>query len=777
MIFNPLFIDSDSKQLNLLGANKDTANSHLFKDIIKLEGEQLHKRHFNSGNILPTLLSEVKKMKNLAEYDNRIYQLNNKLLANNLLGIQTTEVQNDSVTAQTIDEKDIHKLLQKIFAELELDHQLKQPLNETGKRKDKDLLSNINIDKLVTEIEAKLSEQKDVNCLITTIDENTNILLSIHKNEEGSELSEDDLLTVGKNSGNKYTIKVFELGVDETGRNGNIANVVNTEEKSLVTQTVTGNTEDNKKVNVDELMNDTQHAKSDNKNKTISDAAVNKTITGDLKTGSGTETNKESGIENSIKTKTTDAKPVLNTDQKSADNNAVDNSINEKKNIAGSAKKDLLGIENNAKINLSDAGKKDQEIKHQEVNKNNSLSEKTAKDIPNTSKKPIEVKNTEQKIAENAAKNIDNKNVKVPEKVDVDFVVKLSPKDSPKDLLAFLGSRSMVKTQLGEEDVKNNIDMKKISNDVEAKINEETKIDEKAAENLTSKINTGNTKDTGILNNKPNSGLKENIKAAHEQIHTVEELHKQTKELNTGEVSVKKTVEIPGQIKDVDKKEINTTDSKNSSVNSKEVENKNTDSKSHTGDSNQESTSDKNKPQPDIQVKQQQNLKFDEQVQNYSQSNINNQQPVETKVVKVNLQNMSDPNLANKLSDEISEMVISKGKDKAVLSLEPKHLGKIKIAVEIIDNQLTAKVEVENKAVRDMLQNQADVLKENLNNSGLQLSSLNISLQQNAESKNNKNTVKNKRKDEEVNEVKTESKEEEKRSNKSMGYNTYEFIA
>ena len=142
---------------------------------------------------------------------------------------------------------------------------------------------------------------------------------------------------------------------------------------------------------------------------------------------------------------------------------------------------------------------------------------------------------------------------------------------------------------------------------------------------------------------------------------------------------------------------------------------------------------------------------------------------------KVNIKEQFQPELNSKLLHEISEMVISDKKDKVIINLEPASLGKIKIAIEIIENKINAQLKVENHAAKEMLQNQTEFLKDSLSQNGLQLNSLNISLQ-NSESKNGK-AEREKRKETNTEKVEIKEKPANAISSKTMGYNTYEFIA
>lgn len=158
------------------------------------------------------------------------------------------------------------------------------------------------------------------------------------------------------------------------------------------------------------------------------------------------------------------------------------------------------------------------------------------------------------------------------------------------------------------------------------------------------------------------------------------------------------------------------------------------------------------------------------------QKDINLQrQMLETQVVRVNPQVKEQPKLNSKLFDEINELIISDKKDQAIINLEPATLGKIKIALEVIENKINARLEVENQAAKEMLQNQVEYLRENTNNSGIQLSSISISLQNN-DQKNHK-ANREKRKENNVNKTVVSEKEGKETNVKSLGYNTYEFLA
>lgn len=143
--------------------------------------------------------------------------------------------------------------------------------------------------------------------------------------------------------------------------------------------------------------------------------------------------------------------------------------------------------------------------------------------------------------------------------------------------------------------------------------------------------------------------------------------------------------------------------------------------------------------------------------------------------VKVRTKETFQPELNSRLVEEISDLVISDKKDKAIINLEPAELGRIRIAIEMVENKLTARLEVENTATKEILHHQVEFLRENLQSHGIQLSSLTISLS-NHEQRNSK-AARDKKKETSLNNIVSKDKTQKIKQTKSFGYNTYEFIA
>ena len=130
-----------------------------------------------------------------------------------------------------------------------------------------------------------------------------------------------------------------------------------------------------------------------------------------------------------------------------------------------------------------------------------------------------------------------------------------------------------------------------------------------------------------------------------------------------------------------------------------------------------------------------------------------------------------------KASDLVSEIahIISEGESKSVvLKLQPGDLGKVKIALEVVDKAVHANIEVENESVKQAVQNNINNLKQSLNLNGLQLSNVSVSLS-GGESKSNKAFAQKKKANQNLYNKKIDSAGDITAS-KSLGYNTYEYL-
>lgn len=124
---------------------------------------------------------------------------------------------------------------------------------------------------------------------------------------------------------------------------------------------------------------------------------------------------------------------------------------------------------------------------------------------------------------------------------------------------------------------------------------------------------------------------------------------------------------------------------------------------------------------------------------------------------------------------EFSKIIQTGEKQSMTFQLTPENLGKVKLIVELVENQINTRIEVENEQVKQFIQSNLEQLKQNLQSSGIQLSTVNVSLTE-SEQKFAKAFTPRKKSGERVSKVKTND-EETHPTQKSLGYNTYEFLA
>jgi flagellar hook-length control protein FliK len=122
---------------------------------------------------------------------------------------------------------------------------------------------------------------------------------------------------------------------------------------------------------------------------------------------------------------------------------------------------------------------------------------------------------------------------------------------------------------------------------------------------------------------------------------------------------------------------------------------------------------------------------------------------------------------------EITKFIISKDKNTITFNLEPESLGKLHIKLDIIENNAKVVVEVENEAVKKLVENNITNLFQNMNQEGLHLSLLQVSTTV-QEQKHTKPGNQTKKKFDPEKELINDSDKELK--TKNLGYNTYEFL-
>lgn len=81
--------------------------------------------------------------------------------------------------------------------------------------------------------------------------------------------------------------------------------------------------------------------------------------------------------------------------------------------------------------------------------------------------------------------------------------------------------------------------------------------------------------------------------------------------------------------------------------------------------------------------------------------------------------------IANSVEDNI-KMLVNDGGSKAVIQLKPPELGKIQVELVVRDNQVNARINTENIAVKEVILTQLEQLKSNIENAGIQVDSFDV---------------------------------------------------
>jgi flagellar hook-length control protein FliK len=119
-------------------------------------------------------------------------------------------------------------------------------------------------------------------------------------------------------------------------------------------------------------------------------------------------------------------------------------------------------------------------------------------------------------------------------------------------------------------------------------------------------------------------------------------------------------------------------------------------------------------------------------------------------------------------------MINGTEKQSLTFQLNPENLGKIKLMVDFVDNQLVTRIEVENEQIKHFIQSNIETLKQQLTSSGIQLSNVSVSLAD-YDQKNNKPFAPKKKSSSRV--VNENSDEDILKSEKRiLGYNTLEYL-
>lgn len=785
MIFNPLFIDLEAKQINSVG-QKSAKGSYLFRDIINLENSSPEERSFNTTSILSNLLTEVSNLSK--QVDANDSQLNGLLASFRISGSQLTDLKNSSyafsndapllINSQEKLNQIIEKSIEGLAADFNFELMKEGEASQKNNSGEKNILDT---KELISKLKKVPDEADQLSILFYNPDTNESFRLNVEKILAG-----EGNVDFKKAEGSSYLLSISAENFDyKSGNTPIIQKIIDANQKVSIKKAQLNSTSEKllgdigtkkqtsepnpKGVELD-LMEVKYAVKSEVK-KLLSDEKSSTPpadiIVKELLSGKGRSTLKSpADIENMrikseeslqkapVTNETKTFKPKLTAELKESDKvlytnkkrvtlvdyeietgpkrkNFVDKIIDDNK-----ADKDPLKANNdkNTDIKIKLVSKKDDgydELKTQQFKKYFEGSEK----VSETSK--VKYSPLLEKLTVISAKNLKESNTETTSKTNS---------------INNIAKENIVPTEVNKAGIKTNESSHQLDT-TKSTSNEDIatqRVDDKP------KNHSGNDGKESSLNQKQESNSNAREINVKDKANFENVIKHEAKELDANEY---KTKPETSDVSKVDTKKVEPNKPVNDEPKIK------IDSKT---EQDTESIKTHHKAEEVNSTNNNQNV-FGKEIKT------NNHTADVTQTVKVNPKELHQPQLNQKIVDEISDMIISDKKDKAIISLEPATLGKVKIMVELVDNKLTARVDVENQAAKEMLQNQIQFLKESLNSGGIQLSSLNIS-QQNSDNKGTK-PEKERRRSEEVSGEKVNKDESKNGGSKNFGYNTYEYIA
>ncbi len=124
---------------------------------------------------------------------------------------------------------------------------------------------------------------------------------------------------------------------------------------------------------------------------------------------------------------------------------------------------------------------------------------------------------------------------------------------------------------------------------------------------------------------------------------------------------------------------------------------------------------------------------------------------------------------------EITRFISKQEKGSLSFDINPEKLGKMKITLDTTDHVIRARIEVDNEQAKQLIERNLDKLHQELSENGLELNSLNISLGYSKQQKEEKEVIDKSQK--ESQNLGQMGETEEETQKKTLGYNTYEYIA
>ncbi|WKZ70172.1 MAG: flagellar hook-length control protein FliK [Melioribacteraceae bacterium] len=860
MIFNPLFIDSDTKQINPVGFGK-TNSTYLFKDIINVAKNFSAERSFNSTSILSNILSDIKGLINSPgdagiKLDNKLNLLLNELnisSAVNQIGLD--DISNALFKESSIisgSPKEVTELITEALKKLEEEFKLEivlpkdlpgeteqdlsnesnlsahiaslllsdKPLTFHILQNNSENLLTLSVDKVPQESIGMKSGKFNETLYSLTLTQSKSIELQesslekfiskINAKEENPDIrptdnskpTVDNKLIKNKDTQQNNNSKIIEsLQTSEKDSPGkNIDQKINLVQEKPLTQSENQNpshkgidlstVKELEKNSLNKGINSTEVEQKKVFDSAIKSEAANSKTT-NQKAETNTKINDDASTKSENQTKITkNDSPIVRNEEASMkiNLNGESTQVNNQKDLRVDSKP-LSTIEGDIK------SENDVKIENLPLHNTNKLNDNDGKLVSshsvnndvtklNSTKHQLEANSEisyKNDISEdsNLGNDVFTKRINSAQKHETnnEIIIKLEPKQE-KQIDEF------------NNNVRKNF-VENIEKIITVNKTNFVKIDESILDNkeeLTLKLNQVINSDNRFADTKKEP--KNNTKAIDQISDIFKKVEQRLEKINlssqsnaqsntfsehetlTGKIRASKPEEVAGI--NIDESDMRLKiDTPQKDADSPANENSGKESKIVDSDSRDKNVSKNNTAPTDTQ-----STKLDNPV-SLSQSNrqvISENQPNNfNEAVHVRTKEIFQPELNKKLLNEISDMAISDKKDKAIINLAPAKLGKIRIALEIIDNKLNARLEVESQAAKEMLTNQVDFLKESLNSNGLQLNTINISLQ-NSDQKNNK-AAREKRKDTNVEKLESKDKGSKENKTKTLGYNTYEFIA
>ncbi|MFZ1290314.1 MAG: flagellar hook-length control protein FliK [Melioribacteraceae bacterium] len=331
-----------------------------------------------------------------------------------------------------------------------------------------------------------------------------------------------------------------------------------------------------------------------------------------------------------------------------------------------------------------------------------------------------------------------------------------------------------VKKDVNEKVITRNIqqvssETKDNNSEIKSEINNSKELKENSAKNNTSEKNN-------LVEKTNEVELKDNLKSytKKEIVYEVSETQKVTNtikkvELLPNEESRKLSVKVKNNVKTILNKDEEVSVHKQIKVSSELVDSNKEDTKQNLTDSSKQNlvSVDKNiiKPHHEINFDSIVKDEIKKEMDLTNKTNFENESSKAHKAVK-----------SAEIIKELSKFISNQEKGSLTFDIKPESLGKMKITLTTIDNALKASIEVDNEQAKHLVERNVEKLQEELSKSGIQLSSLNISLGQPKNHKNEKRT--NTKNDLNENQFEAENIDfNEDKKTKTLGYNTYEYIA